>query len=1066
MRRIGWAAAVAICIAIVAVQGANAAGPYQTESDFMLTTSAVDRSSFIIDELPVVNPPSFIPRSVFLSAPYLAYYENYGFDRNFFTWLDPTDSFTPDNKITWSGCQSVPAGQPTHQTKQFDGRLLCDPAFTIPDSDGTPIRESVATGQVHGFIFIDSGGVIHFVSTVCGNFTHGGPAPPPTITGLKFNDLDKNGVKGQLEPGLPGFTFDLYYMNQPVLQSGVQVTATTDASGHYTFTLDADTMTAGGQPIGPGEYEIKEEAKAGWTATTPQPLIVNVPIGSAGKNFQASDFGNFQVPAPKITTQLVPSTATVAVGTAVHDTAQLSGGTSDAGGTVIYTSYPSLADCLAGTNGTQVGQPVTVTAGVVPKSKAIKYQTAGTFYWQAVYSGDANNQGAKSDCGTEAITVAIPPGQLVICKAADNGALNQSFSFIVTDSGGVIHLASAVGGGCSTIVNVPPGTTKISEDLSSGLWLVSVISVSPIANLISSNPGAGSVTVNLNSSELTTVTVTNQQAPPSLEVCKWTTSSQLLGQVFNFTAGATALTAAAGPSHAQAGCSNPKSVTLGQTIKVTETVPNGVILKTIDVSSNATLVSITGPQAKVIIGPGLNIVYFQDEVPPPQNGFIEVCKDAADPFVPTLTPFTFTVTDKTGFTTTFPVYVGQCSTAIQVAAGLVTVSEAPSPPTMLANVTTVPPDALGTVNLANGTAQVLVPVSDTTSGEVLVHFLNTTQTATLKVCKLLTPSSSALSGQTFTFTVNDASGTSTIRIIAAPTGQCVIVPHPEPLGSVVTVTEAATPYADSGSGPNTPTTKTITIVPGISDLSFTNQAEGQLAICKNLSGSGGSGTFTFDYAGVSPANPTHGSVQVAAGTCSFSLVVPVDNYTITEESAPGFSFVSSSAAGPGGDNRRVSGTNPITVSVPYYGTAFPAGGETDVTFVNSVPSGTIKVCKMIDSNSSASIGGLSYTFKVFNPAPTGNVLLTSGSVTAPYPTTTNPTAFAPNACVLLGSYAFGSTLLVTEVQKSSYDVQKITLTGNATVNTNNPNKNGRINITVTGPGTIVIVYVNEATPAL
>ena len=56
-------------------------------------------------------------------------------------------------------------------------------------------------------------------------------------------------------------------------------------------------------------------------------------------------------------------------GTAVHDTATCSEATSDAGGTVTYTSYPSLADCLAGTNGTAAGTNLAIANGVVPKSK-------------------------------------------------------------------------------------------------------------------------------------------------------------------------------------------------------------------------------------------------------------------------------------------------------------------------------------------------------------------------------------------------------------------------------------------------------------------------------------------------------------------------------------------------------------------------------------------------------------------------------------------------------------------------------------------------------------------------
>jgi hypothetical protein len=61
--------------------------------------------------------------------------------------------------------------------------------------------------------------------------------------------------------------------------------------------------------------------------------------------------------------------------------------------------------------------------------------------------------------------------------------------------------------------------------------------------------------------------------------------------------------------------------------------------------------------------------------------------------------------------------------------------------------------------------------------------------------------------------------------------------------------------------------------------------------------------------------------------------------------------------------------------------------------------------------------------------------------------------------VLLGSYSVGSNLLVTEVAKTGVGVQSISLNGAATVNSRNNNK---INFTITGPGVIVITYVNES----
>jgi hypothetical protein len=85
----------------------------------------------------------------------------------------------------------------------------------------------------------------------------------------------------------------------------------------------------------------------------------------------------------------------------VHDTATLTSATSDAGGTVTYTVYTDdqctvfFAD--AGT--------VNVTNAVVPDSDPVDFDTPGTYYWQASYSGDANNNPVTDECTAEILVV-------------------------------------------------------------------------------------------------------------------------------------------------------------------------------------------------------------------------------------------------------------------------------------------------------------------------------------------------------------------------------------------------------------------------------------------------------------------------------------------------------------------------------------------------------------------------------------------------------------------------------------------------------------------------------------
>ena len=91
-------------------------------------------------------------------------------------------------------------------------------------------------------------------------------------------------------------------------------------------------------------------------------------------------------------------------GTSVHDSATISGATANAGGTITYKIYSNntcsnlVADVTPANN--------TVVNHVAPDSNSYQFNSAGTFYWQATYSGDANNSGPVSSvCTSETLVV-------------------------------------------------------------------------------------------------------------------------------------------------------------------------------------------------------------------------------------------------------------------------------------------------------------------------------------------------------------------------------------------------------------------------------------------------------------------------------------------------------------------------------------------------------------------------------------------------------------------------------------------------------------------------------------
>ena len=133
--------------------------------------------------------------------------------------------------------------------------------------------------------------------------------------------------------------------------------------------------------------------------------------------------------APAIATTL--SETAGAPGDAVHASASLSGVTTGAGGTVTYSVYSDSAcvNSFAGA-GTK-----TVTSGVVPDSNTIQFNTAGTYYWQTAYSGDAENAGAVSPCQS---------GRLVIGQQSPTASINLSETSGTT--GDTVHASATLSG--------------------------------------------------------------------------------------------------------------------------------------------------------------------------------------------------------------------------------------------------------------------------------------------------------------------------------------------------------------------------------------------------------------------------------------------------------------------------------------------------------------------------------------------------------------------------------------------------------------------------------------------
>jgi hypothetical protein len=211
-----------------------------------------------------------------------------------------------------------------------------DRTFTINLANVLPSNTNLLAQLVNGDfdILISDDTQVDFVKitvTYCCDQMMGGE-----IHGMKFNDLNHNGVKDSGEPGLPGWTITL---TGPSNQ-----TAVTDNTGSYWFT---------GLPA--GTYTLCEITQPGWVQTTPATGCITYAV-SNGQIIQNVNFGNW---ACKVDTSCVKPPRCI-VGWWPFD---------EGLGT-------TAADIAGGANGALVGSPQWV-AGVT--GSALNFPTANDY---------------------------------------------------------------------------------------------------------------------------------------------------------------------------------------------------------------------------------------------------------------------------------------------------------------------------------------------------------------------------------------------------------------------------------------------------------------------------------------------------------------------------------------------------------------------------------------------------------------------------------------------------------------------------------------------------------------
>lgn len=235
-----------------------------------MVNSSCGRNTYIID--PGIHT-ELTPQNIRDAE---GYYVGRGFNRNFL-WYAPTGLRQfHTNAEQWSGCDvDMPQDVPCTPGQEHY-RAVVD-AF----SERPVVLHSMTYGG-------------SFIGLACGNFSLDKSGKPvPVISGHKYHDANRNGVRDAGEPGLAGWTVTLHRDRSDAGQgTGAVATTTTDGNGYYEFRLDGHL---------PGDYALTEESRDGWTRTSgPERHTLNVAPNIGDARFDGRDFGNVETKADAV----------------------------------------------------------------------------------------------------------------------------------------------------------------------------------------------------------------------------------------------------------------------------------------------------------------------------------------------------------------------------------------------------------------------------------------------------------------------------------------------------------------------------------------------------------------------------------------------------------------------------------------------------------------------------------------------------------------------------------------------------------------------------------------------
>jgi len=263
---------------------------------------------------------------------------------------------------------------------------------------------------------------------------------------------------------------------------------------YFVFNNDACASNGISATLGPVKVKRGEVPNSPfWRPTGPAGTYYFVAAYSGDAHDHAARSGCNSDPiavgpgAEAITVQ--PSLNTVAVGGEVYASAIIAASRSGAGGSVTYDVYSNDSCARAGLV-TTLG-PVTVTSGVVPNSPNwMATGATGTYYFSAVYSGDANHKSAVSGCNSASVLVSSSPPGVVTTLPVNPGIPSPEST-------------------TSTTTTNPTTSTTTTKPTTS------TTTTKPTTSTTTTNPTTSTTKPNSPTTTLPTVTTTTRPPPPT-----------------------------------------------------------------------------------------------------------------------------------------------------------------------------------------------------------------------------------------------------------------------------------------------------------------------------------------------------------------------------------------------------------------------------------------------------------------------------------------------------------------------------------------------------------------------